>query len=178
MNCPDHQTILAFADGEIEAVQAAEVERHLASCPNCRQFVAEMQWVDDCGRAALRAIPVGEAPSAKIVRPRKLWRNWARPVPLAVAASVLLGLAIWTWFAANNPGFHQAPRRFAIDKPTPAGAAGRSEESAEAAFEQWAAPYRKLQIPLVPMEVAASYHPAPIEPILPNHIEGNHLNHL
>jgi anti-sigma factor RsiW len=175
MNCPEQQTILAFADGEIEAVQAAEVERHLTSCPNCSQFLAEMQWVSDCGRAALRAIPAGETASAEVVWPRNPWRNWARPAPLAVAAMLLLALSTWKWFAPNDLDFHQVPRRFAFDKPILAGAGGQSGESAEAAFEQWAAPYRQLHVPLVPMEVAASYNPDPIEPILPDHIEGNNL---
>jgi hypothetical protein len=48
-------------------------------------------------------------------------------------------------------------------------------ESPEAAFEQWVAPYRKLHIPLVPMDVAARYNPDPIPPIRFNDIERNHL---
>ncbi len=171
MKCPDQQTILAFADGEMATSEAAEFERHLTSCPNCRQFLAEMQWVSDCGRTALRAIPAGETASGKIVRSRKLWRNWARPVPLALAASLLLAFSIWAWFAENKI---TSPRRFAVSNRNLTGAAGNSMESPEAAFEEWAAPYRQLQIPLVPMEVAANYNPAPIEPIQPDQIERNH----
>src|ERR1035437_3375970 len=67
MSCPDHQTISAFVDRELEAILAAEVERHVAKCAICRQLVEEMQWLDDRGRAALSAIRVEEAISPNIV---------------------------------------------------------------------------------------------------------------
>ena len=69
MCCPDHQITSAFVDGELEAAQAAEVERHVAACVSCRQFVQEMRWLEGCGRAALGAIHVREAFSLNIVRP-------------------------------------------------------------------------------------------------------------
>ena len=49
------------------------------------------------------------------------------------------------------------------------------DESRDRAFEQWAAPYRELNIPLVSMEAAESYSPAPILPVLPENMERNHL---
>src|SRR5207247_1317873 len=82
MCCPDHQNISAFADGELEAGQAAEVERHIAKCPSCRQLVEELQWLADCGRGALSAIHVGETTTPNIVWWRPLRRKWVRPLSL------------------------------------------------------------------------------------------------
>jgi anti-sigma factor RsiW len=49
---------------------------------------------------------------------------------------------------------------------------GGAEES-DAAFERWAAPYRGLQIPLVPLEEAANYTPPEIRPVQPAPAIGN-----
>jgi len=56
---------------------------------------------------------------------------------------------------------------------TPSGRNRQSKESEDTAFEQWAAPYRELHIPLVSMEVVESYNPSPIPPILPDDFEIN-----
>jgi anti-sigma factor RsiW len=174
MCCPDHQTISAFADGELEAGQAAEVERHIAKCSSCRQLVEELQWLADCGRGALSAIHVGETATPNIVWWKPLRRKWARPLSLAAAAAVLLALSIWPWIASSHFGRHQAasaPHQIASVTATPPGRNGQSKESEDTAFEQWAAPYRELHIPLVSMEVVESYNPGPILPILPDDIE-------
>lgn len=173
MSCPDHQTIVAFVDGELETVQAAEMEQHLTACSNCRHFAEEVDWVENCGRAALRAIPVGEAVEAKIdwgaaPRPKRV-----QTILLALAAMVAIALFLWTWLGAKSLGPHEAQHQFAIGGAAMGGAGRRSQESEDAAFERWAAPYRRLQIPLVPVEEAASYDPAPISPIQPNEIERN-----
>ena len=109
MSCPDHQTISAFVDRELEAILAAEVERHVAKCAICRQLVEEMQWLDDRGRAALSAIRVEEAISPNIVWWRPLMRKWARPLSLAAAAAVVLALSIWTWITPSHFSRYQAP---------------------------------------------------------------------
>jgi len=176
MYCPDPQTISAFVDGELEAAQAAEVELHAAKCASCRQLVEEMQWLDDCGRAALRAIHVGETTTPNIVWWRPLRRKWARPLSLAAAAAVVLALSIWTWIASSHFNRHQAasgPHQIASVTATPSGGSGPSKESEDTAFAQWAAPYRELRIPLVSMEVAESYNPGPILPVLPDDIGMN-----
>lgn len=177
MPCPDHQTISVFVDGELEAAQAAEVERHILKCASCHQLVEEMQWLGDFGRAALSAIRVRETTTPNIVWWRPLWLKWARPVSLAAAAAVALATLIWTWFAPSHFSRDQvpsAPRQIASVWATPLGINGQSEESEDLAFAQWAAPYRELHIPRVSMEVAESYNPAPILPVLPAVIERNH----
>jgi anti-sigma factor RsiW len=173
MNCPDYETLAALADGELETGRPLEIERHLAECANCRQFVEEMQWVDERGRAALGTIPVGEAPVTRTVWARACWRTQWRPISLAAAAAMAIALSVWTWLAKNSAGRHEAPHQIAPGSRAASGANRQVEESEDAAFEQWAAPYRKLQIPLVPMEVAANYSPPPVSPIQPNGIERN-----
>jgi anti-sigma factor RsiW len=176
MCCPDHQTISAFADRELEAAQAAEVKRHVGKCASCRQSVEEMQWLAYCGRGALGAIHVGETTTSNIVSTRPLWPKWARPLSLAAAAAVVLALSIWTWIASSHFSRHQAPsasHQVASVTATHPGLHGYSKESGDTAFEQWAAPYRELRIPLVSIEVAESYNPDPILPILPDDIGMN-----
>jgi hypothetical protein len=176
MSCPDHQTISAFVDSELEAAQAADVQRHVGKCASCRQFVEEMQWLVDRGRAALGAIHVEDTITPNIVWWRPLWLKWARPLSLAAAAGVVLALSIWTWFASSHFSLHQAPSapdQIASDRATPPGTNGQSQESEDIAFAQWAAPYRELHIPLVSMEVAESYNPPPILPLLLEDIERN-----
>jgi anti-sigma factor RsiW len=168
MNCPNQQTISAFVDGELEATQAAEVKRHVVACASCRQFFEEMQWLEARGRSALDAIHVGETPVPNVVQLRPASRKWARPMSLAAAAVALLAFSIWTWFASSHFSSNQSspsPHLIANGSATATGRNLQSERAQEAAFEQWLAPYRELRIPLVPMEVAANYQPAPIFPI-------------
>ncbi len=171
MSCPDHQNLSAFVDGELETTQAADVKRHIVECASCRQLVEEMQWLEDCGRASLRAIHVREATTPNIVWWRPVWLRCARPTTWAAAAAVVLVLSTWAWFALSHSGRDQtptAPHQVASVNVTTPSASGQSEEAQDTAFEQWAAPYQRLQIPLVPMEMAANYNPTPILPILPN----------
>ena len=173
MSCPDHQTISAFADGELELAQAAEVERHIAQCASCRQLAEELRWVDDRGRAALRAIHVEEPNTANIVWWKSPARKWARPLSLAAAASVVLFLSIGIWIASSH--FQTAVATHQIESVTTTPESdGPAKEPDDVAFEQWTAPYRELHIPLVSMEVAENYRPAVILPIQPEDIERKH----
>lgn len=169
MSCPDPQTISAFADGELEAKEAADVERHVAQCANCRESIEEMRWLEQRGRAALEAIEVGEAASHKVVYLKPFWLRWARPMPLAAAAAAAVAMFIGGSLVFGHLGSRQTaslPRQAV-------GASSSSVESEDAAFAQWLAPYRELNIPLVPMEVAANYNPAPVLPTRPDNIERN-----
>jgi anti-sigma factor RsiW len=92
----------AYLDGELAAVDARELEAHLAQCADCARFRD--------GRVALRAaiearLPVFHAPGALRERVRAALRQ-AEPRPsrprrlawraLALAASVAV-VALWTW---------------------------------------------------------------------------------
>ena len=178
MCCPDHQTISAFADRELEAGQAIEVEAHIAKCASCRQLFEEMQWVDESGRTALNAIHVGEPATSNIVWWKPLRRKWPRLLSLAAAAAVALAFSIWMWIASSHSTRHErasAPHQVENLTTPPPDGNSRSIVWDGAAFEKWAEPYRQLHIPLVSMEMAENYQPAPILPIFPENIEENNL---
>ena len=88
---------------------------------------------------------------------------------LAAAAAAVVAILIGAWLGLNHSGSRQTaapPHQVAV-------AGISSEQSEDAAFAQWLAPYRNLKIPLVPMEVAANYNPAPVFPTRPDNIERN-----
>jgi hypothetical protein len=61
MRCAEiHPSLAAFALGGLEPEEAAEVRRHLASCPSCRNELRELQKVN---RALEAAPPSADPPS-------------------------------------------------------------------------------------------------------------------
>lgn len=42
MQCPEESRLMAYFDGESDALTAAEIERHVASCPVCRERLHEL----------------------------------------------------------------------------------------------------------------------------------------
>jgi anti-sigma factor (TIGR02949 family) len=97
---PDFEAQLdAYLDGELAAVDARELEGHLAQCPECTRFRD--------GRLALRAaikarVPAFEAPDALRQRVRAALKSTARGSlrgvwrPLALAASFAV-VAVGSW---------------------------------------------------------------------------------
>jgi mycothiol system anti-sigma-R factor len=45
MECPESLRVQAYFDGEVDAVAAAAIERHLATCEQCRALLQELQEV-------------------------------------------------------------------------------------------------------------------------------------
>ena len=100
MTHPDLEAQLdAYLDGELAAVDARELEGHLAQCPECTRFRD--------GRLALRAaikarVPAFQAPDALRQRVRAALQSTARGSlrgvwrPLALAASFAL-VALGSW---------------------------------------------------------------------------------
>ena len=161
MSCPDRESLSAYADGAVEAPQLAEIERHLSGCALCREFVLEMRRLNERGRASLQAIRVGAR-----LEPASLRRTPSRArlvcvLSLAAAATLLVSLSALLVERRRNP-----PK-----PPATAAAQPPSEEEfampSDADFEAWAAPYRKLHIPLVPMEDVAKYKPQEMLPMSP-----------
>lgn len=58
MQCAEALRVQALFDGELEALSAVEVERHLEHCPECRALTEELART----RARLRAAPLERAP--------------------------------------------------------------------------------------------------------------------
>jgi hypothetical protein len=110
-----------------------------------------------------------------------------RAAVCAAVAVVLVALIAVPWFAAHPPtNPRRAPSPIAkaarpvqivgqasSPAPRPSSPVGETvkpvqgdgAEDSDEAFARWAAPYRRLQIPLVPLEEAASYRPPEILPM-------------
>jgi len=166
--CPDQLSLSAFADGELEAARAAEIADHVATCAACRTFVDELHQVDAWGRSSLGAIKVTARPKLPAVPLFVPRQRLVRPLALAAAAVVVAGVLVGFWLVGPT---RQAPR--AVPAPGRAGGMVATEDrrgsaSEDEAFARWAAPYRQLHIPLVPIEKAARYSPPEIRPAFPN----------
>ncbi|MHC4713731.1 MAG: anti-sigma factor family protein [Planctomycetota bacterium] len=186
MSCPDRELLSAFADGELEEPKAAAIERHLAGCPACGEFVGEMRRLDSYGRSSLRAIPVKPSRAAVLLPASARGRRLLRPLTLAAAAALVIALSIAAWFLASNaikarkqesveegsmqivtPTTTRAMDLAELEKMLQLMKGPRDEVRSDDAFERWAAPYRLLRIPLVPMEEVANHKPDEIPPTLP-----------
>ena len=60
MQCAESLRVQAYFDGEVDAVSAAEIERHVERCAECRALLADLNTV----RAALRDVAYAGAPAA------------------------------------------------------------------------------------------------------------------
>lgn len=95
MKCYDEGTLLAYLDGEVAAVEAGEIKRHLVGCDQCRQSLADLEkdraFVND--RLALYARAVAQRRSALrenekgVLNMLGKYRYWA-------GAAVAAGLAV------------------------------------------------------------------------------------
>jgi anti-sigma factor RsiW len=127
MNCPECQELLqSRLDGQPVPDRAA-LDRHLASCPECRERHAAAQVLAD----GLRALPRPEASpdlarrvAARVLRDRAARLRRRRiGVGLALAASLLLGVGAYFWLA--SPGTEQptaeapAPKPKVEERPAP-----------------------------------------------------------
>ena len=180
MPCPERELLSAYADGEITAAEDSAIERHLSECAECSKFAAEMRALDRLGRVSLRAIPVTQRHARRIAATHARRSVLARPAVLAAAAVVLFGLCAIAWLVASRPRAPQRPAEHVAGDEGTKGTGPRdvhtSVKPAETqrrqprpddAFEKWAAPYRALCIPLVPMESLANYQPPAAQPVLP-----------
>jgi CHAT domain-containing protein len=84
---PDAERLAEYADGVLDAGARADVERHLADCPECRAAVMETMTF-------LETVPAeGEAVSAATVVPFRS-RRWVTTVAAGLAAAAVLAIAI------------------------------------------------------------------------------------
>ena len=147
MSCPDRESLSAFADGAVEAASRAELERHLVGCTHAANFGAGMCRLNERGRDSLQAIPV----SAR-VKPIVVVRKASRPRlirALALAAAAVLLMSVAALLIAHRIKASR-PMPVMVSKQPP------SEEKfvppSDSDFEAWAAPFRRVHVPLVPME--------------------------
>jgi len=105
--CPTIETLSAYADDEFAVEQRAAIDEHLASCAECRAWLAELRGaqrefraladeslgfdLSQVVRGRIEALPRPVAAGRS--RERRVWR-WFVPAGLGAAASVSLGLAL------------------------------------------------------------------------------------
>ena len=161
MPCPSPETLLLLADHELSAAERMPVEMHLAGCEACRGFVRDVQALNAAGRTSIRAIPVSFARALVIPQRRRL----SAPALLAAAAVLMLAisLAAVLFIAGRDErrDFVAAPEP--VQPPTTT-AARQITPLHDEAFERWAAEHRRKRVPLVPMEVVATYEPPRVPP--------------
>jgi anti-sigma factor RsiW len=175
MSCPKTETISAFAEGALDATAASELERHLSTCLSCREHVEEMRWLDGLGRSSLLAIRVSVDRSQICEAPNR--KGLLRQMALAAAAVGLILASFAGWrvndrfqnqrrVSAPQAAEANTPRadrntNTETNAPTDSAAFGNSSDEA---FERWIEPYRRLRIPLVPMEDLANSNPGKVIP--------------
>jgi anti-sigma factor RsiW len=97
MSHPNFETQLdAYLDGELAAVDARELEAHVAHCPECRRFRDNRVALRSAIQAHVPAFPASPALRQRIqgaVRKARRSRPWR---PLAIAASLAV-VALGSW---------------------------------------------------------------------------------
>jgi len=113
MNCREIQNLLqAYGDRELGVMTSLEVEKHLQTCPQCKQAL-ENQTV--LGKAIAAGAPYYKAPASlrdsiiasarQAEQPRIIRRRWQwNPLAagLAMAASLVLGFFLATQFQQHS----------------------------------------------------------------------------
>jgi len=106
MSCGNLLRTQSFLDGELDGAAAEEAERHIESCPECRQFSVDAAQLSD---ALQRQLPRHRAPAAlrsRIHAALKADRPSARVLPFR-------GHGFW-WGAASGTGISALAAGFAI----------------------------------------------------------------
>ena len=86
--CLDVESLAAWTEGGLDAAEAAQVERHLSTCPNCQAVLAALAETE---------------PAAAVVAPtRTFWERWSMRwfVPVTAGLSAVL---VWSLFQTSQP---------------------------------------------------------------------------
>ncbi len=94
MLCPDSLRVQAYFDGEVDAVSAAEIERHLEHCSECRELYQSLQHTRRAIRSELGELRAPQPLRARLQRSLDAAERSERsPVPRSRPG--LLGRAFW-----------------------------------------------------------------------------------
>lgn len=118
MNCPLHEQLSAYIDGEMPHPERKRFEVHLAGCPTCRNEVDKLDTLR-AGLAALSSPTLGfdlSAQYAQLPAPRRAgfrhrighWQAWAGGgifVALSLGAGIWLGGLLLAAPARVTPAF-------------------------------------------------------------------------
>jgi hypothetical protein len=120
--CPDRQLLSVYLDGELPSPWKEKMERHLASCPRCREILDAWRNLSVClaetpdmGEARDRVWERLGASAGQAAGPGRVsWRKpvpasiWRRNVPLpftaALAAAAAALAIVFTTILAKPPG--------------------------------------------------------------------------
>jgi hypothetical protein len=142
------ESIHELIDGTLGAIRRAELERHLADCPECRSFLDDMEAI----RTAAESLDPLQPPDGVWMqiagRLRQEGRVQAPPAPtptrapryamLAIAASLLLAVGIGIGLLVNQYRTPNAPTTIAATPP----AAGQSNAANDIAVESVEAEFK------------------------------------
>jgi anti-sigma factor RsiW len=146
----ERERLSAYLDGELAAAERAEVSAHLAACPECEAFLADLAAVDAEAAGLPAAAPDGyfdRFPSRVVARlaagPRTQARRGRLPVwTWAAAAALLLAVVTPLTLRARRAGMAPAPAPEALTEApgTPELDAKGGRGAAAAALAPKAAP--------------------------------------
>lgn len=108
MNCKELEVLLGpYLDGELDATQRADVERHLGACPGCTRALADLRAMHEALQDPALRFHAGDTLQQRLkmklsdadARSRRpVWPRWA-----AVAATVLVAAALtWNFLPRGN----------------------------------------------------------------------------
>jgi hypothetical protein len=176
MNCPDSEHVAAYAEGRLDAEEAALFLEHCADCEECRRELAVLEMARE--EVPSRVPPAAERRAIRAVlrtfeRPARHSRHWVRErrsyAGLAAAAAIavaVIGLAVLVQRRPASPIAKESPRTVAPEvrelPPEPPREAV-SPQRPEAAPE---AP-RKTEAPEPPRRTDVADAPRPPEPPRP-----------
>ena len=115
MLCAESLRVQAYFDGEVDAVSAVEIERHLERCPECRTLHQHLERTRTALRRDLSDFRVPPALAARVGRAldeeaattggrraRRPWPSWARPYLRGAlsgvgVSAIAAALALFMW---------------------------------------------------------------------------------
>jgi anti-sigma factor RsiW len=108
LNCKELEDLLSpYLDGELDAAQRADVERHLPGCPDCQRALKDLRVMHEALQAPALRHHASETLQQRIRlklrdaearEQRSMWPRWA-----AVAATVVVAAALtWNFLPRGN----------------------------------------------------------------------------
>jgi hypothetical protein len=164
MNCRDwEQRVALYSGGDLDAVEARDVERHVAECAGCQLLASGLKQAletlreshqDVAAEAAFAAVRARVL--AEVERERHPWWRRVWPYGAASAAAAVAGMVFWVWPAAPPPP-QVAPARV---PPAPVTRVHQAPEPpAKAVLRRGLSPRRPRRVPPAPKaEVPSQPH--------------------
>jgi anti-sigma factor RsiW len=99
VQCVEHLRVQAYFDGEVDALAAADIERHAEHCPECSALLASLEET----RSRIRSLPLAQAPAALRARlAQRLDAPATRAAPAAGSRRSGSGSG-WGWGWGTRP---------------------------------------------------------------------------